>query len=262
MNKRQRETSESVSKLLTHMSRQVHLDPKHKARILEELMRRHQELAVETTQRAAVTLRPRSRRLKRFTLVAPPAMVVAAFFSVMVWLAPLVGSQNPQAAEAARLTSALARTAPTVTAWQFTLRYSGPHHSTLVRRRSSTLAWYQRLYIRNGGAYLYSGGKWQVIPASQPIMPSSTYFYWQWAFARLPKRLSDHKFAVLTPRLVDGVMADGLRYQLPSQHGAVAVATAWVDRKTGLVLRLERDVTRGHTVVEHDVADYRYRRSS
>src|SRR5437588_12640901 len=102
---------------LTHLSRQVPIDLQHKARLREELLRRHQELSAETTQRAAGKPWSRFTRLKRLTLVAPPALAAATALSVLLWALQISGHQTPQAAEAARITRALVQSAPTVTGW-------------------------------------------------------------------------------------------------------------------------------------------------
>ena len=43
---------QATERRLTHLGRQVPIDLHHKARLREELLRRHQELSAETTQRA------------------------------------------------------------------------------------------------------------------------------------------------------------------------------------------------------------------
>ncbi|MBV9280123.1 MAG: hypothetical protein JOZ41_08595, partial [Chloroflexi bacterium] len=70
---------------VAELGRRVTIDPQHKARLREELVRRHQELTAGRTQRAAGMLGPRLARLKRLTLVAPAALAAAMVFSLLLW---------------------------------------------------------------------------------------------------------------------------------------------------------------------------------
>lgn len=246
---------------VAELGRRAPVDPGHKSRLRGELMRRHFDLTAAGRIQQPEGLWSRFRKLKRLTLVAPPAAAAGIVVSIVFWLVPIIsGHQTPQAVEAARITSALGRTAPTVTHWRWTLRQT-------VNGRTTTAPWeygfsaYQRLYVRYNRAYLYSNGRWYLAPAA-PLgsrEPQTRASAWQWAFANLPARLARHDFTLLPARSVDGHTVEGFRYTLQSSANVQTRATAWVDRRSGLVVRLERLITRGRRVIERDVADYRYK---
>src|SRR5450759_5384088 len=91
------------------LSQRAVIDPRHKNRLREELMRCHQELSAEHTQRAAGKFWPRMTGLKRLTLVAPPALAVVLVAGLILGALQATGHHDPQTAEAARLTRAMAR---------------------------------------------------------------------------------------------------------------------------------------------------------
>jgi hypothetical protein len=247
---------QQTAQRVADLSQQVAIDLQLKTRLREELLRRHQELTAEQTQRAAARLRPRFQWPRRLTLVAPPILALLVALAVFVVSPQLSGHQSPQAAEAARIASAAVRTVPTVTGWQVTVRQvrkdTETPYSCLVPLHSG-----ERLFIRDGRVYVYAKGQWYVPTDTHSACP----FEWQWAFAVLPGRLQHHQFTILPDERIDGRTVETIRYTLPASRGRSIVATAWFDRQTGLVMRLEHLVMRGHTVIERDVADYRYMRS-
>lgn len=246
----------SVAHTIADLSRGVEPDPRYSARLRQELLRRHQELSAESTQRAAGTLMSRLTGLKRLTLVAPPALAAALILSVVVWGLPIVSQTPSQAAVAARITRALAQTAPTVTAWQVTVeRQRGD--ADLSTQCNPRLTSTQRLYIRGDRAYLWSNQTWyQVTPSASQCVGGL-----DWAFATLPSSLSHNNFSLLHGRVIDGRQTDGIRYTVA--HGSREyTSTFWVDRQTGLVLLIQRVQRQGSKIVERDTAHYRYTRTA
>lgn len=238
------------------LSQRVTIDPHHKHRLREELMRRHQELSADHTPRAAGKFWLPLTGLKRLTLVAPPALAVILVFGVILGTLQATGHHNPQAAEAARLTRAMARTVPTLTSWNIALHRD---HSN----DTSAFAWKarlsgKRLVVRGRQTYLKSNSQWFAITVDETH--ARRLFDWQWGFAILPTRLARNQFTLVPKRVIDGRSVEGVRYMLDQSKGQTIVATAWVDPSTGLVMRLQRDVMHGTHVVERDWADYRYQR--
>lgn len=246
----------SVAHTIADLSRGVEPDPRYSARLRQELLRRHQELSAVRTQRAAGRLMSRLTGLKRLTLVAPPALAAALILSLIVWGLPIAGHAPPQAAVAARITRALARTAPTVTGWQVTIdRHRG--NADLSAQCSPRLTSGQRLYFRGDRAYLWSNGTWyQVTPSASQCVGGL-----DWAFATLPSSLTHNHFSLLPSRIVDGRPTDGIRYTV-ARRGTQYTSTFWVDHITGLVLLIQRVEQRAGHVVERDTARYRYTRSA
>jgi hypothetical protein len=242
---------------VSQMSQRVGIDPRHKNRLREELMRRHQELSAEHTQRAAGKLWPRMTGLKRLTLVAPPALAVVLVVGLLLGALQATGHHDPQAAEAARLTRAMARTVPTLTSWNVALHRNH-------RNDTSSFAWKaqlsgKRLVVRGRQTYLRVGRQWFAVTADETH--ARRLFDWQWGFAILPTRLAHNQFTLVAPRRIDGRSLEGVRYVLARATQQSIVATAWVDPSSGLVMRLDRDVINHGHVVEHDWADYRYQRT-
>ncbi len=237
---------------LVRLCRGVPIDPVRKAHLRDELVRRHQELSAETTQRAAGMLWPRIRGLKRLTLVAPPALAAAVACFALVWALQVSGHRDTQAALAARISRALAQTVPTVTAWQVTVEES----------RGSTESSYtclpirlgrRRLYVRDSRLYLYANRWFQVTPASVGTGCPAT---WQWAFRGMT--LQRDKPVITPDGRIAGHATDLLVYS-PRRAGRLTYqARAWVDRRTGLVLRLQTSEARGTRVVAVSQASYSY----
>ncbi len=243
------------------ISRIAPLDVDHRARLRNELLQRHQALSMARSERGMRGRWFRPQMVKRLSLIGFPAAAVAVAASMVLWLLPISGGQTSPAAEAQRITSALARTAPTVTAWDWTLRRSSGGVQR-VDRLGVQLTPFQRLYVDHGQAYLYSYGQWKLMA---PVGPStdgdSTEIYWQRALASLLASLQAKNFVLLGSATVDGKDARGIRSRLVRAHGQRITVTAWVDEKSGLVLRLARVVARGTHVIERDVADYSYKRT-
>lgn len=242
---------------IAHLSRRVGIDPHHKNRLREELMRRHQELSADHTQRAAGKFWSRLTGLKRLTLVAPPALAVVMVLGIVLGGLQVTGHHDPQAAEAARLTRAMARTVPTLTSWNVALHRNH-------RNDTSSFAWKarlagKRLVVRGRQTYLRSDNQWFAITADETH--ARRLFDWQWGFAILPTRLARNQFTLVAKRVIDGRLVEGVRYVLDRTAQQSIIATAWVNPSTGLVMRLQRDVMSGTRVVERDWADYRYQRT-
>lgn len=228
---------------------QARPDPAGRARLRADLMRRHRETsAVQSTRERGVR--------RRLMLVASPVLAVAASVILLLSGIGLSGQQAAPAAEAARLTAELVRTVPTVTGVQL----------TYYRERAGVAEEYeclpqqgQHLYIRDGRTYIFTGGRWYQLNklSSSGRCPQN----WQLAFADLPARLAAHQFKVLPTRRVDGIRTIGIRYTVAPGRGEQVVVTAWVDRGTGLIMRLVRVQVRAGSVVARDVADYRYQRA-
>ncbi len=248
-----------VTKRVADLNQQITIDLRYKAHLREALLRRHQELSAEVTQRAARKLWPRLSVVKRLTLVAPPALAATVAACLVAWVLQISGHSSPQVAEAQRITAALMRAVPTVTSWKVTAHQQGQNVSSVTAYRIP-LAPNQKIYIRaergTYRSYFYSGGQWSEVRDGQSIAPSGVA--WQFAFATLPQRLASHRFVILRNSQPN---TEGIRYSLPEGHGLRVQVTAWIDRTTGLAKRLERDVIRGNRVIERDWADYRYERA-
>lgn len=246
-----------IAQHVARLTQGVGIDPQYKLRLREELMRRHQELSAENTQRAAGKFWPRLMGLKRLTLVAPPALAVVLIFGLVLGALQATGHHNPQAAEAARLTRAMARSVPTLTSWNVALHRDH-------RNETSSFAWKtrlsgKRLVVRGRQTYLRTRNQWFAITADETH--AARLFDWQWGFAILPNRLARNQFSLVSPKVIDGRALEGIRYVLARTPRETIVATAWVDQGTGLVMRLQRDVVSGTRLIERDWADYRYQRT-
>lgn len=246
-----------TAEYIAHLSRRAQPHPSHHARLRQELQRRHQELVAESSQRTARMLRPRLTGLKRLTLVAPPALAMAAALVLALFGLPGVGRPAPQAAVAARITDALVRSVPTVTSWQVNVQQQRGN-SAISTQCSLQLKPYQRLYVRGARSYLYSYGKWYQVTSvwQRSGCPEDLQF----DFAILPAHLAHHSFSVLPGRVVQGTRTEGIRYTMTRNQDAIT-STLWVDRKSGLVLQAQRVIRSGKAVVERDLADYTYTRA-
>lgn len=220
----------------------------HRSRLRNDLLVRHRELrdSLPARRRAAT---------RKLTLLISPIVAVAAALALFFSGFAGSGHQATPSVEAARITAVLARTVPTVTGVQLT------YH----RQRAGMSEEYrclpqggQHLYIRDGRTYIYTHNRWYQLSrlSSAGQCPQS----WQLAFASLPARLAAHRFSLLAPRTVRGVSTIGIRYAVVSRSGGRVVVTAWVDRATGLIMRLIRVQIVGGRIVARDIADYRYQR--
>lgn len=249
----------SVDEHLVSLSRRIEPDPSHHARLRQELLRRHRELRTDTTQRAVPMLWSRLTGLKRLTLVAPPALAAAIVLYAAFSGFQITGHQSPQMAEAAQITQALARTAPTVTAWQVNLQYERGDSAGSVSCQPPLKAG-EHFFVRDGAAYFYSDGKWYRVTATFHGGTAQCPLDIMWAFAILPAHLQQDHFTILPGSVIGGHRTEGIRYSAPRGR-SILTSTEWVDRTTGLVLRAERLIRRNGKVVERDVADYSYQRS-
>ena len=246
----------SVARSVADLSCGVDPDPRYSARLRQELLRRHQELSAERSQRAAGMLSSRLTGLKRLTLVAPPALAAALVLSLIVWGLPITGRAPSKAAVAAHITRALAHTAPAVKAWQVTVRRQRGD-TDLSARCNPRLTPDQRLYIRGDRAYLWSNRAWyQITPHASQCVGGL-----DWAFATLPAHLSHNRFTLLSSRSVNGTDTEGIRYTM-NRGSREFTSTFWVDHHTGLVLLVRRVVREAGRVIERDTARYHYTRAS
>jgi hypothetical protein len=167
------------------------------------------------------------------------------------------GHRDLKAAEAQRITSAMVRTVPTLTAWRVALHRNARNAASSVH--FLTVLSGKRLVVRRSQTYLTAGKK--VYAISLDEVHPQRLFDWQFGFAVLPARLSQHQFRILGKRTIDGRPTEGIHYTVSSAPPRIVVATAWVDVQSGLVLRLERDLLQGSKTLEHDWADYMYERA-
>jgi hypothetical protein len=224
-------------------------NPASRARLRADLMLRHRQIN-------AVKAPDHRGARRRLMLIGSPVLAVAASLVLLLSGVGFSGQQAAPAAEAARLTAELVRTVPTVTGVQL----------TYYRERAGMAEEYQclpqqgqHLYIRDGHTYVYTHSRWYQLNklSSSGRCPQN----WQLAFANLPARLAAHRFEILPAHPVDGIRAIGIRYRVAPQQGVQIIVTAWVDRGTGLIMRLVRVQVRAGSVVARDVADYQYQRT-
>jgi hypothetical protein len=175
--------------------------------------------------------------------------------SSVIWSLQIAGQPGTQAAEAARISKAIARTVHSVTGWQVVLRREGNDASqTIVCTMAD-----KHLYIRGTRAYLLQNGAWAELPASSAgLIQNNCNFNIQWAFAVLPSHLAKGQFSVISSS--SSRQTEGFRYRVAGTGGLSAEVTAWVDRHTGLVQHLDQVVMRSGRVVERDTAQYSYTR--
>jgi hypothetical protein len=243
-----------VDRYLASLSARVEPDPRHRAALRQELLRRHQELLAGDSQRSATTLWLHVKELKRLTLVAPPALAGVLALLVILFGLQISGHRSTQEAEAARINRALAHATRTVTAWQVTF-----HQQKGNSASSSQCTLPLHLYPRDGKMYLYKNGTWfQVTPAAAAGLDCPSQL--QWVFASLPARLAHGNFHLLPARRLGGRWVDGVQYSTRSRATRVT-ATVWVGRASGLVLRAGRVTTRDGRVIERDAVSYSYVRA-
>lgn len=247
-----------ISRRIQNLCVRVQGDPRHKALLREELLRHH----VELVSRGRVDAKPGWRPFGVFPppRILAPALAVAVALTAALWAVQLSGRSSSQSAEAARLSDALARTVPTLTSWHMTLHRIRGNTASANRCDTLPLAPGQRLYVRGDRSFIYSHGQWHQFTtfASGGQCPAD----WQWAFAQLPARLAHSgTFDLLPARAITGRLADGVRYSIRQPNREQVIAVAWVDQRTGLIIRLERTVLQANRLVELDSADYRYDRT-
>ena len=240
-----------VARRIADLGRRVPVDPRHKARLREELLRRHQDMSAGP-QRAADILRPRTRWPKRLTLVAPPALGGLLAVLALLWGISFSGHVNTQAAMAEHLSSALAHTVPTVTAWRAVVEESKGGSVTSYVCPTVRLG-SERLYIRYSRLYLYAGRWYQVTPATS-VMGCSVGERWLFTGLTMVK---DKPLFAPGPTLA-GHRTVRLTYRPQYKHGLRYQGYAWVNDKTGLVLRLRMDVYRRDHEVSSRQVDYTY----
>jgi hypothetical protein len=197
--------------------------------------------------------------VKRVALALPTVFAAAAASVALLVVPMLSGHQSPQAAEAQRLTPALMRNVPTIQAWRWTVTEIRGQRIK-VHRWQASLGATQRVYVYYGQVYFWSKPRW-LQPAADLVRARTTSYDWQWAFALLNRPLATHDFTILPDQRIEGVGAEGIRTTLGIAGQRAVTVTFWVQPRTGLVLRLERDLTAGNREVEHDVVDYQYQRT-
>jgi len=237
----------------------------HRARLRNELLSRHAALYGPERRRASRGVR--FPTLRRLGLLAAPALAGAVALSAVFWGLQVSGHQNTQSAEAARITQALTQTIPTVTAWHWTVHETVGHRQYVILY-SSALTSNQRIYVRYNRVYLYSNGSWALAPADQWAESGSTADPtmgardWQWAFAALPEMLQRGDVRFLATRSLAGHATVGIRYSRLGAGGVRVMATAWVDERTGLLVRMQQMVTRAGKALGSDWVDFQFRVSA
>lgn len=240
------------------LSRRAIPGVEHKAALRADLIRRHGDLYGPGRPRGSTALMRRWLSTRRFSVVAPLAASAALACMVVVGALQISGRQAPQSADAARITTRLIASAPTVTGWQWTLRQTR-NGVPAVQRRGAPLRPYQRLYIRDGRSYLYSYGKWFLVVPQQGTGPAA--FSWQWAIAAIADRLAQRKFTHVPDKVIAGQLTYGIQYVVDKGAGDRVTVSAWLDRHSGLVSRLAASFWSHGKVVESDIADYTYVRT-
>lgn len=238
----------------------VEIDLAHKSRLRTQVLQRHHQMTSST--RHTVWHWPRVASLGRIAVLGPSAVAAAAIVTAAFWGIEATGNRSTQTVEAQRLTTAMVRTAPTVTGWKWTVTN---HLANSTRFAGFTTPLAGRVYL-----YEYSGklipywrvnGQWKGVPIETQGSVRGTD--WQWAFAQLPVRLAEHQAQVLPQmRRISGKEAVGVEYELSGGHGVQVRAIAWVEAAAGKILLLEREVLHGTRVVEQDSARYLYQRDS
>lgn len=242
---------DDVERRLQALGRSPGSDPMFKAHLRDELLRRHQELTTETTQRGIRRFTSRLAGLKRLTLVAPPALAAAIAVSLVLSGLQVSGHRQAQGAEAARLSRALARTVPTLTAWRVSVQQ---RRGSAVQSFPCSLTLQDRhLYIRGTSLYIYAGRWFVVTPAS--VRASECPEAWMWAFSALH---TSGNVSVSAGGRIQGLAAEKIIYPPVRARGGTAQSILWVDRSTGLVLRLQSTERIGTRVVEQDQVEYTY----
>jgi hypothetical protein len=237
------------------LCRQAVPDVAHKVRLRHELLSRHRELEVQRRQ-GRLARWSRLSPLKRLGLALPPVFAAVAASIALLVVPVLSGHQSLQAAEAQRLSPKLMANVPRITAWQWAV-HETIAQDTRVQRYRASLSPLQRVYVVYGQVYFWNDGKW-LQPAANLAGPVTTAYDWQWAYTLLPTTLASGDFTILRSMRVNGHMAEGIRTTLAISGERAVTVTFWVHRPTGLVLRLDRDVTFAKQEIEHDAVDYQY----
>jgi hypothetical protein len=250
-----RATADVIARLATA----VDINESHRANLYARLLRRQRQPSEKS---GPFRFRPtwaHGRAFRRRVLLAPPAVAIATALSVFIWSLQIAGHQPTQSAEAARLTQALAQTVPLVTGWSVILHEQrADSSSTIVCEQHG-----QRLFIRGNKSYLFRDNKWYELESNSngTISPPSCSFDLQWAFFFLPAQLTtSHSFSIVGA-LPHNATVEEVRY-ISHRPGNVSVTvTAWVEKTTGLVSRLDQVIARGDVVIERDSAAYLYTRA-
>jgi hypothetical protein len=249
-----------VADRVARLGLNVEIDGAHRSELRRQILQRHHELTADS--RSTRWRWPRLAPLSRLAVLGPSAVAAAAVVTAALWGIEATGNRSTQAVEAQRLTTAMVRTAPTVTGWKWTVTN---HLANSTRFAGFTTPLTGRVYL-----YKYSGklipywrvnGEWKGVPIETRGSLRGTD--WQWAFAQLPVRLAEHQARVL-PRMrrIDGKDAVGVEYELSGGSGVQVRAIAWVEASAGKILLLEREVLHGTRVVEQDSVRYLYQRGS
>jgi hypothetical protein len=223
------------------------------------LLRRHLELLNQPSRERSWPRWTHVSRLKRRLLLAPPAIAIATALSVMLWSLQIAGHQPTQSAEASRLTQALERTVPLVTAWSVVLREQSADSSTTIVCQQHN----QRLFLRGNMSYLFRNDRWyELTPNSNgTVSAPGCSFDLQWAFFFLPAQLTtSHAFSIVSAPRGRSTL-EVVRYSSKRPLGVVVRVTARVEKSTGLVASLDQVTTQGNKVVERDSAVYQYTRA-
>jgi hypothetical protein len=249
-----------VATAVQRLSREVRIDPQHRVRLHAELMQHHRRMMASPPRARTSWLAPFTH-LSRLAVVTPLALGGAVAASVLLWGLAVTGQQRAHPAQAEKLSAAMVRTVPTVTGWQWGVTRHGANSTRFTGYTNPNPG---RVYVyRYSGKlvpYLRVNGEWKGVPTETSGSVSTTD--WLWAFAQLPVRLAEHRAKILDrTRVVDGTSAVGVAYMLTAGRSITVRAIAWVNPTSGRILLLERQVLRGHRLVEADWAHYVYQRS-
>lgn len=243
---------------LRELGREVEISAAARIRLRGELLRRHHELSAQARTRPRYRLWSHLTKLRRLPLIAVPALAAALTISATLFALQISGHQRAQTADAARITQAFARSVPGIHEWRWTLHEQHGRGEQAVQFRA-VLASNQALRFYYGQPYLYDNGRWTRIAwnmarAANGIRQPTD---WEWAFAILPSLLKD-RVSNLPGAVLRGRSVVRFADVLSAGRSRGVSVTAWVDAKSGLVLRIQRLVRQGTRLLESDVVDYSY----
>lgn len=240
-----------LAQRLTRLAR-ADLDLRHEAALRRRLLERHAELRRPARAGLALPL----AALRRLAIAAPSALAVAAAAALLAWSAFGPGHRAPATVEAAQISRALAQAAPTLTSWQVSVQTLG-RSAASADACEMPLKSGQRLYLRDGRAYLYSHGHWQEITVNP--LDRHCLAQLQWPFATFAADLAANRVTILPGQSrIDGRVALQVAARSQGIGDTVIDIRAWVEPASGLVLRVERVIRRHGVVTQRTLADYQY----
>lgn len=246
---------ESIERFAATMGLRVPMDPSHKQRLRQLLVQRHMELTASGGKDKSRRFL-RFSRIKRYAVIGPAALLSAAACMTLIWSLQVAGHRSVPTAQ--DLTQALAKTVPTVTAWQVTVHQEQSNSAQNVLCPGPLHP--GGLYVRNNIVYLWVANRWYQVPANAPNDPRCPP-YWQWVYAVLPQQLAHHQVQLSGGQTIGGKRTEQIRYSAQAGLGKIVKTSVWVDQRTGLLLKLQRVTLQGATVVNRVTALYRYQQA-